>query len=278
MKFILEFIAVFTVGILPSLLGTFLHLKNAGYAKKAEHFSAFERSLTIWSSDLTSIAVLLLVAYQQPHGFASIGIYSGQWGNNIGAVFTGFIALAFFVLFLALGQRIILYILKQPADPTIDTTNPYVADNLRYQDVWERLANLATLPFSAISEDLIYRGYLILFLGNLTNTYVPWAVLSAVLMVLLHLYQGRSARMIVHQIFLAIFFTGLTIATQNLLAPITAHIYFNLAGKINMWNAGKNQDKQSSLAEISNQKKFGYILFTVGNIFILTIATIIVLA
>jgi membrane protease YdiL (CAAX protease family) len=224
MKFILEFIAVFTVGVLPSLLGTFLHLQNADYAKKAEHFSNFERLLTVWSRDLASIAVVLLVAYQQPHGFASIGIHSGQWGDNIGAVFTGFMAMALFVIFFALGQRIILHIVKQPAPPTIDTTNPSVEEDLRYQDIWERLANLAALPVSAIPEDLIYRGYLLLFLGDLTNTYIPWAVLSIILMVLLHLYQGRSTSMIVRQILLAIFFTGLTIATQNLLAPIAAHI------------------------------------------------------
>jgi membrane protease YdiL (CAAX protease family) len=272
MKFILEFFAVFFVGILPSLLSTFLYLSNPNYLKIAEKYDVFEKLLNRWVRDLGSISVVLLVAYLQPNGFASVGLKFNDPANNIGAFFVGGSGLTFFLILLGIGQRIILRLMKQPSPPVIDTANPWVTDSLHYQSIWERLAYLAVLPFSAISEEFIYRGYLVLFLGTLTNTFIPWAVISIVLTVVLHLYQSRNSRTIILHFLLASFFVGLTISTQNILAPITAHIFLNLMNQLRLWIVAKEKDLPTPTAN-SNKQKLAYTVFIAANVIILYVST-----
>ena len=97
-------------------------------------------------------------------------------------------------------------------------------------------------------------------------------------MVILHLYQGRNIRTITLHILLAILLTVLTIATQNILAPITAHIIFNLVSKLRLWSFGKKQDQTILRPGNSAMKKFAYTLFGVANICIFVVSSIIVLA
>lgn len=278
MRFALEFLTIITVGVLPNLYAALLDIRNPDYLKKAELFSVFETLPSTWLSAMSSIFVVLLVAYQQPNRFLSIGLRSGQWGNNIIAVLIGYFGLVVFAILFAVGQKLFLLFVKQASPLTVDTSNPWVTSNLRYQDNWERLANLTVLPFSAISEDLIYRGYFILYLGRLTNTFIPWAVISIFIMVLIHLYQGKNTRIIIYHFLLACLFTGLTIATQNILAPITAHIVFNFMNKLKLWNLEKKHNQTTSMTVKSNKKKLAYALFIVANITIFVVSTIIVLA
>lgn len=278
MKFILEFVAVMTVGVLPNLLAAFLHLRNADYLRKFEQLSVSEKLPNIWLGAVGSISVVLLVAYQQPTGFASVGIRSGQWGSNILAVLIGFFGINIFLILFALGQKIILSIFRHPSPPALDKSSPSVTDNLSYEDNWERIANLTVLPFSTIAEDLIYRGYLILLLGKLTNTFLPWALISIFIMVLLHIYQGRTTRRIIYHILLAGFFAVLTITTQNILAPITAHVYHNFIHRVKLWSLMTKQDQPMPTSANSTKRKLAYALFSVANIIILILATIMALA
>lgn len=267
MYFVLGLIAILMIDVLPNLFSTYLFLRNPEYQNQRQT-SVTETIFRRWFNDITSIAIVLMIAYQQPNGIASVGIQAGRFSDNLVAIFIGIAGLGWFLIIFALAERIIMPILKKPVPPSVDTSNPLVIDSLRFRDKWERLANLTILPFSAISEDLIYRGYLILLLGEMTNTYIPWAIISIFFMVIIHLYQGRNIRMILFHLFSAFVFVVITISTKNILAPISAHLYSDYMQRIRLWRFAETEDGIASVTH-SNKMKFVYAFFILFNVVVL---------
>lgn len=144
-------------------------------------------------------------------------------------------------MFLALGVLFLPELKKVTVAKKLDSNRPHIAESLMYVSGWERLAWITTLPFGVIAEELVMRGYLILFIGSLTHAMILWAAISVLITVVLHLYQGRDAETILTHIVFAVIFTGLTLYTQNILASITAHLILNFFTTINIWIHSKNQ-------------------------------------
>lgn len=255
MKPILEFSAIFAVGILNHLLGAYYNSKRSDYLKS---FTITENLLRYWGGSIAEILVVLLVAIDQPGGFNSIGIRIGE--DNSKATNIGLLSFSLLIISIAIIQKAASWVRKKAPETKIDRSNPAVINVIQYRDGLELSAYLTTLPFVVVAEDLIYRGYLVLLLGNKTHTYIPWAILSITLSVIIHLYQGRSIANVAYQAIFSAFFIGLTIATGNILAPITAHLLFDIMWTVSTWRKANKSIPQMKIIR-SNKAKFAYVVF-----------------
>jgi membrane protease YdiL (CAAX protease family) len=263
MKFILEFSAVVAVGVLLHGLGTLLYIKRPEFYNL---FTTSEQLLRRWQGGMAGVIIVLLVALNQPDGLRSVGL---QNTNNGIAIWIGFLATSALVIVVALVIKLIQRIRKVTVSPSVDTSQPHIIELISYRDRWERFAYLAVVALGVVSEDLIYRGYFVLLLGNKTGTFIPWAILSVGLSVIIHLYQGRDARTILFHVVAASFLVSLAIITQNILAPIVAHLYYNLVATTKTWKLAKEQGVSLPAVEQSGAKKVAYFLFIGANILFL---------
>lgn len=269
MKSIIEFGAIFAVGILNHMVGSFFHVNRPDYQKS---FTATENLLRYWLSSICGIMVVLLVAINQPNGLASVGIPTGQNAINDSKtpVIIGLVSISTLGIGMVGIQKLVNYFRKTTPENKIDSSNPAVTETLQYQSTLERLAHLTVLPFVVISEDLIYRGYLVFMLGNKTNIYLPWIILSVIFSVIIHLYQGRKVEYMLYQAAFALLFIGLIIWTGNILAPIAAHLYYDILWAWKIWRNDKKTETKS--VKHSKSKIFAYSVFIATNLLLLCIA------
>jgi membrane protease YdiL (CAAX protease family) len=266
MKSIIEFGAIFAVGILNHMIGSFFYSKRSDYQKS---FTVTENLLRYWSGSISGILVVLLVAINNPDGLASVGIIKSS-SNDKNPFFIGIMSISFLILFLVVPQRLVNYFRKTTLENKIDLSNPATSGLFQYQSKLEKLAYLTVLPFIVISEDLIYRGYLVLMLGGKTHTYLPWIILSVILSVIIHLYQGRKIAYLFFQATAALLFIGLTIWTGNILTPIIAHLYYDVLWTIGVWKRENNATTQPAI--LSKGKLLAYTVFVAGNLLLLLVS------
>ena len=266
MKSIIEFGAIFAVGVINHMIGAFFYSKRSDYQKS---FTTTENLLRYWAGSISGIFVVLLVAINSPDGLASVGIIKNS-SNDKNPFFIGIMSISVFILFLVGTQRLINYFRKTTPENKIDLSNPAVNGLFQYQSKLEKLAYLTVLPFIVISEDLIYRGYLVLMLGNKTHTYLPWIILSVVLSVIIHLYQGRNITTVLYQAAFALLFIGLTIWTGNILTPIVAHLYYDILWTLGVWKKENNPAAQPVIH--SKSKSFAYTVFIAANLLLLLVS------
>lgn len=267
MKSIVEFGAVFAVGILNHMMGAFFYSKRFDCRR---YFSLIENLLRYWVASISGIFVVLLVAINQPNGLASVGIIGGAADKNpffIGVMFTSFV-----MLFLASIQWLSNSFRKiSPGDETV-LSNPVIQEMVQYQSRIEKLAYLTVLPFIVASEDLIYRGYLVLMLGQRTHSYLPWIILSVVLSVIIHLYQGKNvAKMLYHATF-ALYFIALTLWTGNVMTAIVAHFFYDFIGVVSVWQKADKMNLQLVRHGQSKRRLLSYWVFIATNISLLVLS------
>lgn len=269
MKSIIEFGAIFAVGILNHMIGAFFYSKRSDYQKS---FTVTENLLRYWGGSISGILVVLLVAMNQPNGFTSVGIWAGQnaTSNNENSVLIGLFSVSIFLIVIAGIQKVINYFRKATPETKVDLSNPAVTGLFQYQSTLEKLAYLTVLPFVVISEDLIYRGYLVLMLGRMTNIYLPLIILSAILSVIIHLYQGRKITYMLYQAMSALLLIGLTMWTGNILAPIAAHLYYDILWAFGVWKNKKNTEIES--VKYSKRKIIAYSVFVTINLLLLYVS------
>ena len=269
MQTFIEFGAVFTVGVLDHLLGVYSYLRYPDYYRR---ISASVYLLKEWIVSLSAIFVVLLVALNQPEGLASVGIIVGLETNGI-AILSGLLMMAFGLIFIGYFIQFFQYLRKHPRKDEINLSNPAVTNILLYRSNSERLAYLSALPYAAIAEELVYRGYFVLLLGHKTQTYLPWVILSVTFSVIIHLYQGRNLNNLVWHTVFALFFIFLALWTKNILATATAHILYNTIFVRNVWK--KADQPAITKKEQGRIQTSAYILFAIVNfgalLFLLTV-------
>ncbi len=266
MKFFLEVAAVGTVGVLNNILAAYFWITNPNYTKT---FSVSDKLLRQWLYAASVIVVVLLVASDQPSGLASIGLLFLGGAANILALLIGY----FSMVFVLLGYTVIYNLARRlrgkgATPPTLDTSRPLTAETLSYRDKWERWATMSVLPFSVLSEDFVYRGFLVLLLGSKTGTYIPWAILSVLLSIMIHLYQGRNIRFILFHFLTASFLVSLTVLTHNVIATFAAHIVLDSIFFMQTWQIAAKLGISNPPPPRTAQAKAGYLAFISINIII----------
>ncbi len=193
------------------------------------------------SQNLSVILVLVYLSLDHPNGLSSIGFGSSTY--NVGFLLTGSISVYFFfVLFVAIVTRITRG--GQSDYGRIDFSRPDIQVTTSYRTPGERLMYLMVLTLGVLAEELVYRGYLVLFLGRETGALALCAVISILLSVIIHLYQGRST-ILFHFLF-AILVVSLAIGTKSILLPVGIHLYANISAAIHIWISKPQEASQQS--------------------------------
>jgi membrane protease YdiL (CAAX protease family) len=254
--------AVFLVGILPHIIGSLSIVRRAGYFKSLTNS---EQLIRYWSSSLSMIAVVLLVAAYQPEGLVMLGI--SDRGEQSGAILLGFIATLFYSIVIGYLQLVWQRIRKTPVEKyELDTLNPGIAKTIRFRKVHERIADVSLIPLAVIGEELVFRGYFVLFMGTLTGTFLPWIIVSILLSVVIHLYQGRDWKTILYHAGFAALCIAILISTHNIQGIILGHISYNLIWTLRTWQeAGKLLPPVQEEVKVEQWKVWGYFLFSAFN-------------
>ena len=251
MKTVIEFLSIFFISVASHLFGAYLHIKNPEYQKIYTVPQAIVRN---WLHPVGIILVVILVALNQPNGVESIGIYSGSKSHNFNALYYGCMGggVALLLITIIFNLKQVRRYLSKEGIAKIES-DPANAQILIYRDFLERAAYLATVILMVIAEELVYRGYFVLYWGYKTNSLVIWILISLSLSVLIHLYQGRDFKSISLSILMHSVFIGLALIFQNILAPIAAHIWNNIRWVNAQWKEEKLikvENRHSLLARI----------------------------
>ena len=265
MNNLIEFAAVFFSTVLSHVNGMVKSIKDPDSIKKN---SAYETALKEWIPAVTGIAVVALVALMQPGGLNSIGInLEVKAGNFAAAVegfcwFTAILILVYFIYRFGSGR-------KKPNEFEVRTSDrPEIIETAKFRSGIERLVYISILPVCVIAEEFVYRGYLVLLLGGRSGTYLPWALFSIALSVIVHLYQGRDLRNILIHLLLATSLVGITVVTKNLFASIVGHLFNNLAFTFNIWRLADHQGLVPNEEKPKTSATIFWIFFALVNLYL----------
>jgi membrane protease YdiL (CAAX protease family) len=231
-QFILEILIV-TVIIIGNVFGSIFRLKYPEFGS-SDNYPAFLRWSDGFLYSFLIICFMCYIALNQPNGLAAIGLRRLTVDDFIDYSLRGIVILSGFMLLYVAGNRIIRgkkEIDNQPLHRLVSG----------YQAVWERLGFVVALIIGVVAEEWVYRGYLVLLLGEKTNAFLVCALLSAFLSVLVHLYQGRS--LLVFHFLFAIVAIGVTIWTDSIVMAVSMHIFQDVVATIKVWN---QIDKQAT--------------------------------
>lgn len=239
----LMFFVVFTLIIAPSILYSFWVDDIRDITSK---FSNRWRYSTSIVRILGEILLMLYIAQQQKTEFHSIGLNLERESILGGLVVAGLATAYLSIIFIKSNNA------SDERKNKINVQKRETLDKLGLSSVetfFEKVIALTILWLGVILEELVYRGFIILVMGSLTGTYLPWIVLSAVLSVLVHLYQGRTWRLIYAYVFLAVVFTVVTMVTKNIFAAIIPHIFYDTVWLLRGWKSLKErQDGQAQMS------------------------------
>jgi membrane protease YdiL (CAAX protease family) len=263
MNFLFEFFLVMFVGVFPLFMGSYFLVFY-----KRPNFTGKEEIVRYWIGATAMILTVLYVATNHVNGLSLIGLISDK-SKNASAVDVGMVSFAIVMGIYILGIKI-LQKEKKLADQPLDITLPHIERIILYKNFWERLAYLIDLSEMVIAEELVFRGFLVLFCGTVTGSYVPWIIVSISFSVIVHLYQGKKTSYILFHAMAAAVFIGVTIFTRNILSAITAHLFYNIPWTIGIWSRTDKQiSKPEKGWEINWTGKAFYAMFIVFNLGIL---------
>jgi hypothetical protein len=229
MNVTLEFLVVFTVAILPQIVGSFLSIKDREYFRK---FTPEQRTVSNLGRWIGIIFLLFYIAMNHSNGLFSIGLGFGRNGIPkiilVAGITTGYLLLIF-VLGRLRSKKI------QEQTETVRRSIFAAGAFSTYRGFWGRSAYLLTLWLGVIAEDLVFRGYLVLGLVAQTGDYFLWIVLSIALSIAAHLYQGTSARLMLGQGLFALIFIGVSLITNNVITAIIPHLVYDTVWLLRGW-------------------------------------------
>ncbi len=239
-RFILEILIVTGIVIVENVLASTTHIRYPK-SNSLDNQPAFLKLFRGFVLAFSQICLICYIALNQPKGLAAIGLGQLTESSLTSYLLGGSLLSLCFLLLYAVGYRII------HGKKQIDAK--FFLHLASYRTFWERLGFLVMLLISAIAEELVYRGYLVLLLGERVNAVLICALISVVLSVVGHLYQGRSS--IVFHILFAFLAIAVTIWTGSIIMAIAMHIYNNVIMAIGSWSHIDKQAAQQRIEQIA---------------------------
>lgn len=263
MKEIIEFIAVFFATIFQHLRAAYAEIKHPELRKI---YSDYENLINNWVSALVCLGVVGLIVVSKPQGFDAIGINANDKTLNFAGMVKGFIFMSGLLILTYFYRRWVMG-KKQPNEILINgTPRPEVREIIGFEHGIDRFVYLSVMTLRVVGEEFVYRGYLILLLGNRSGSMWFWVLISILLSTLAHLYQERKIGNIVLLVLFSAAMGLFVVVTQNLFASITAHLFNNLAFILNTWKQSdreifSNGQKESSTEQMALKMVFGLLNF-----------------
>lgn len=226
MSDIYELITVIFIAVLPSIVGCCQLLRTSkSLSKSSTELKRQNKGGVVagnyWSLYWSISAILVATAFALTHdgGLLSIGLDIDRidlfWG---GFIFCGALAAVITISQFLLG----------------------ITGRKQKKDVFQRqqLIFLSKMPITmrvtwvlavviiSISEEILYRGYFILYWADKSDHFFWWVLLISVFFVMLHLYQG--IRLIPTHVFLVSLLTLPALATGSIMISMGIHVCWNL--------------------------------------------------
>lgn len=215
---IFEFLAVICVGVLPALLASIYGFFAPAWFTR---LGIVYRILTGFFQPLGIIMLMLYIASRSPEGWKKIGLHI----NDVDLAETGVLLAGVLLLYLFAYLQAALIKPKK-----VDAVSQMFGD---FDTRPQRLAYWLSMLVGILAEELVFRGYLVLWLGAQTGNIVFWAIVSVVLSVLAHLYQGVS-RIGMHVI-MATTLVLVAITAGNIVLVVLFHIFWNSVQVFRIW-------------------------------------------
>lgn len=228
----LEFFVVFTI-IWNQISSSLLVLNNQDYVKLANNkLSNSRKILANYEANVASLLLMIYIATNHSGGLSPMGLSLKQVDIPklifIGSVATGYLLLIFV-------RPFFLYPQQRKDEEEKQKIDFELRGYASYKTFWERFAFLGAIWLGVIVEELVYRGYLILFLGVQTGTFFPWIILSIGLSIGVHFYQGITWRRAFSHAFFAIVFIIVVLITRNIIVAIIPHLIYNTIWFLIRW-------------------------------------------
>ena len=257
MRSIVELIAVLGLGVFPFLVSSILTLRDVRKNAMDPFWGLAYRLV----DNLSIIALVVFVAMSNPDGLAAVGLRFGKGIENWNGVVWALFGLELPLLVWAIVFRLIRKRRSQPQQ-SADPSNMAADD---YRTPLERLAFLLALIWAVAAEDLAFRGYLVLVWGMRLGSYWLVVLVSVLLSIVAHLYQGRSPQLILwHGIFAATM-SGLLIWSGNIIPIIIAHFVLDGMLFFRRWRRIRSDASSDQERRTGPQRRYA-LLVSVGLI------------
>ncbi len=228
---VLEILFLVCGYLMPSILASIFVLKHPD---SAWGYPGLTGLAIGFLTNLSIVLVLYYISLNQSSGLASLGLQL-KGVDFAGVVFFGLAVCVFSNLFSSLVSRLLF------KNNVMDSLQgPHIRMIEKYQATWERILYFFVLTSGLLAEELVFRGYLVFLLGQKTGIMLPFAILSVLLSVVVHLYQGRS--LIVHHLVLSAVFAGSVVITKSIWMAIYMHLIQNTVSVIRIWVKAKKTE------------------------------------
>jgi len=218
---ILEFFTVFVIAVLPQILTSFYPQEMRDLLNR---LPGNWRFLSTFPSRLGVILLILYIGASRLDDLYSIGLDLYQAASSMTLLAAGLLTGYLLLIFVISNLR------SKKAKEQIAETQQRTLAGLRYSTTavfWQKLLYFVDIWLAVIGEELVYRGYLILLLGRGSGHLFPWIAFSLLLSILVHLYQGRTWKLVLGHTLLASLFIFAAVITNSLLAAIIPHLVYN---------------------------------------------------
>jgi membrane protease YdiL (CAAX protease family) len=228
---VIEFITVICVGILPGIVSSLVIAKESMDQLLYGKYSQVTVQIV---QSMATVSLLVYIASQNSNGYQQLGLsytLMGWW-----EVLILWVGLSLLTVY----GYLIRTIQKQPKP------NPVTLVMGQYDSLPTRCLYWLSMLVAVVAEDLLFRGYLVLWLGEKTGDLVTWAAISVALSIVSHLYQGVSR--IGFHLIMASMLVLLAVVAGNIYLVIGVHLFWNTLQMLRFWQAMDRQ-KENQLAE-----------------------------
>jgi hypothetical protein len=241
MKLLLEFLAIFVIAILPMIVSSRLFASDKTYVKT---MPIKQRVLLEITRDLGVILLIAYIVSSRPEGWRYVGLAIDPNAFEGAAILS--VAATGYMLFILLQARARAKKNKQLEEQSKEIFEAGAWSNFK---TWgERILYLPVLWLAVITEDIIFRGYLIFALSARTGRLMPWIILSITLSILIHLYQGINFRIIWSHVMFAGIFIIVALMAQTVIAAIIPHLVYDTVWILSGWAKLSKKEMRSSEA------------------------------
>jgi membrane protease YdiL (CAAX protease family) len=176
---------------------------------------------------LSLILIVIYFVYSHDNGLELIGLNIGKFGIP-GILCSAFVLFGFYI-----GTCNLLWKLIHSGKEYWDLSRPEIKEFVGINSSWRRLFAIVLVSLSVIHEEILFRGYLVLYLGSRFNNFFIFGVISILLSGFFHMYQGKE-RIVFHVLFATIA-VGITIWYRNIFLSTTLHLFNNILGIFMVW-------------------------------------------
>ncbi len=215
-----------SITILPTIVGNLLHMW--GVIELNRNRTMLEAFFSSTFHSLTIIMIILFFQSRFIDGLSMIGLVPLSKFLIFDNLATGLFVFMLMSIIMGLVQKFVYKYSKDHKERVL-----YNEDLSLFRSPFSRILALLMLGLMVMSEEIIYRGYLVIFLGGITHFPIGLGLTSIIFTVLGHLYQGNEK--IIYHVLLSMMFVSIVLLTRTIFVTLTIHLLINYSYACSIW-------------------------------------------